>query len=52
MQNIGFSNSGYVKPPQPSCSAVHRAPPFTGYRKSDPNMKMNVQAKAADELKF
>jgi len=31
MQNIGFSNSGYViKPPQPS-SAVHGAPPFTGY---------------------
>jgi len=30
-QNIAFSDSGYViKPPQPS-SAVHRAPPFTGY---------------------
>jgi len=31
MQNISFSDSGYIiKPPQPS-SAVHRAPPFTGY---------------------
>jgi len=30
-QNIGFSDSGYViKPPQAS-SAVHGAPPFTGY---------------------
>jgi len=33
MQNIGFSNSGYViKPPQPT-STVHGAPPFTGYQK-------------------
>jgi len=32
-QNIGFSDFGYViKPPQPS-SAVHGAPPFTGYPK-------------------
>jgi len=31
MQNIGFSDSGYViKSPHPS-SAVHGAPPFTGY---------------------
>jgi len=31
MQNIDFSDSGFVmKPPQPS-SAVHGAPPFTGY---------------------
>jgi len=28
VQNIGFSDSGYViKPPQPS-STVHNAPPF------------------------
>jgi len=32
MQNIGFSDSGYViKPPQPS-SAIYGAPPFTGHR--------------------
>jgi len=31
MQNISFSDSGHViKPPQPS-SALHGAPPFTGY---------------------
>ena len=30
-QNVGFRDSGYViKPPQPS-SALHGAPPFTGY---------------------
>jgi len=32
MQNIGFSDSGYViKPLQPS-SAIYGAPPFTGHR--------------------
>jgi len=32
MQNIGFSNLGYViKPPQPS-STIYRALPFTGHQ--------------------
>jgi len=32
MQNIGFSDSGYIiKPPQPS-STIYGAPPFTGHQ--------------------
>jgi len=31
-QNIGFNDSGYVIKPQQPSSAVHGAPPFTGYR--------------------
>jgi len=43
MQNIGFSNSGYViKPPQPS-SAVYGAPPFTGHPMSDMNTVQKIQ---------
>jgi len=44
-QNIGFSDSGSViKPPQLS-SAVHGAPPFTGYQ-----IFMNAMVKVKRKL--
>jgi len=32
MQNIGFSNSGYIMKPLQPRSAIYRAPNFTGHR--------------------
>ena len=36
MQNIGFSDSGYVIEPLQPSSAIYGAPPFTGYRNLHP----------------